>query len=142
MLNPINILQPDANSPPLRLPLYDTKISAGFPSPANEYVGDTLDLNEYLVNNKTATFFVQVEGDSMIQAGINEGDILVVDRSITPSHGRIVIARVDNEFTVKRLYMNNGIRLVAENKNYAPIVPNDLDELEIWGVVTAVVRKT
>ncbi|MEM1082082.1 MAG: S24 family peptidase, partial [Pseudomonadota bacterium] len=81
-----SIARPGSNSPPLSLPLYGSKISAGFPSPADEYVGDTLDLNEYLIQNKTATFFVQVEGDSMIMAGINAGDILIVDRSLPPKH--------------------------------------------------------
>ena len=131
-----------ANQPSLvSLPLYGSKISAGFPSPADEYVGDTLDLNEYLVQNKTATFFVQVEGHSMIEAGINEGDILVVDRSLPPKHEDIVIALVDDEFTVKRLDLHDGLKLRAENANYPAIVPTGADQVQIWGVVTAVVRK-
>ncbi|MEM7054337.1 MAG: translesion error-prone DNA polymerase V autoproteolytic subunit [Pseudomonadota bacterium] len=135
----IYALSPDNRLCPL--PLYGSKISAGFPSPADEYVGDTLDLNEYLIHNKTATFFVQVEGHSMIMAGINEGDLLIVDRSVPPRHQQIVIALVDDEFTVKRLDLSDGLKLLAENSDYPPIVPTGDDQVAIWGVVTAVVRK-
>ena len=135
------IFIPSADTTPQTLPLYGSKISAGFPSPADEYVGDTLDLNEYLIHNKTATFFVQVEGNSMIMAGINEGDLLIVDRSLPPKHDQIVIALVDDEFTVKRLDLSDGLKLLAENADYPAIVPTGADQVQIWGVVTAVVRK-
>jgi DNA polymerase V len=125
----------------LELPLYESRVPAGFPSPANEYLGDTLDLNQYLIANPTATFFARVEGDSMIGAGIYEGDLLVVDRSRTAGHNDIVIAAVDNEFTVKRLDTRDGIRLVAENPDYAPICLSGEREMLIWGVVTGLVRK-
>jgi len=125
----------------LELPLYESRIPAGFPSPAGEYLGDTLDLNDYLISNRTATFFARVEGDSMIGAGIFEGDLLVVDRSRSARHNDIVIAAVDNEFTVKRLDTSDGIRLVAENPEYAPICLSGEREMLIWGVVTGLVRK-
>ncbi|MEZ5470666.1 MAG: translesion error-prone DNA polymerase V autoproteolytic subunit [Marinicella sp.] len=122
-------------------PFYESKVPAGFPSPATEYLGDTLDLNDYLIKNKTATFFATVEGDSMIGAGIYEGDLLVIDRSKTPLQNSIVIAVVDNEFTVKRLCLKQGIRLLPANDNYQPIILTGTLELQIWGVVTSIVRK-
>lgn len=123
------------------LPLYETSVPAGFPSPAQEYLGDTMDLNEYLIKNPTASFFARVEGDSMIDAGIFELDLVVVDRSITACDGHIVIAAVNNEFTIKRLSTKQGIRLLPENKNYQPIVMSGENELIIWGVVTSLIRK-
>ena len=123
------------------IPFYEPKVPAGFPSPANEYLGDTLDINEYLISNKTATFFARVEGDSMTGAGIFENDILVVDRSITAKHNDIVIAAVDNEFTVKRLDTSDGVQLVPDNPIYEPIKLTGQSELMIWGVVTGIVRK-
>jgi DNA polymerase V len=125
----------------LELPLYETSVPAGFPSPAQEYLGDTMDLNAYLIKNPTASFFARVEGDSMIDAGIFESDLVVVDRSITACHGHIVIAAVNNEFTIKRLSTKNGIKLMPENKDYQPIVMSGENELVIWGVVTSLIRK-
>ncbi len=125
----------------LELPLYETSVPAGFPSPAQEYLGDTMDLNAYLIKNPTACFFARVEGDSMIDAGIFESDLVVVDRSITACDGCIVIAAVNNEFTIKRLSTKNGIKLLPENKNYQPIVMSGENELIIWGVVTSLIRK-
>lgn len=135
------ILKPNIMENKVEIPLYSGKIPAGFPSPADEYMEDTLDLNDYLISNKTATFFARVEGDSMINAGIFAGDILVVDRSIEPKQNDIVVAAVDNEFTVKRLCLRKGIRLIPENHNYAPIQLRGNIELLIWGVVTSIVRK-
>lgn len=125
----------------LELPLYETNIPAGFPSPAEEYLGDTMDLNQYLIKNPTASFFARVEGESMIDAGIYAGDLVVVDRSITASDGNIVIAAVNNEFTIKRLSTKNGIKLMPANKDYQPIVMSGENELVIWGVVTSLIRK-
>ncbi|MGJ8662075.1 MAG: LexA family protein [Marinicella sp.] len=123
------------------MPFYESKVPAGFPSPATEYLGDTLDLNDYLIHNKTATFFAKVEGDSMIGAGIFEGDLLVIDRSKNPKHNCIVVAVIDNEFTVKRLCTHDGIELRPENPAYEPIKINGEIEMQIWGVVTSIVRK-
>ena len=101
-----------------------------------------LDLNTYLIRNKTATFFFRVIGDSMTGANIHDGDLLVVDRSIEPKHGHIVLAVINNEYTVKRLYSLNGvIELHAENPAYAPIRFQEHDELQVWGVVTGAVSR-
>lgn len=135
----VTLLKPEISK--LDLTLYQSKVPAGFPSPATEYLGDTLDLNEYLIQNPTASFFAKVEGDSMIGAGIFEGDLLVIDKSINAKHKDIVIASVNDEFTVKRLDTRNGIQLIAENKDYAPIKLTGEMEFAIWGVVTGVVRK-
>ena len=99
--------------------LFMAPVSAGFPSPADDYIEDKLDLNEYLVKHPAATFFVKVTGDSMIGAGIHPGDILIVDRSLTPVDKSVVIAVVDGELTVKRIRLGNGrVALVPENKAY------------------------
>ncbi len=135
----ITLIKPEITK--LDLNLYQNKVPAGFPSPATEYLGDTLDLNEYLINNPTASFFAKVEGDSMIGAGIFEGDLLVIDKSVNAKHKDIVIASVNDEFTVKRLDTKDGIQLIAENKDYAPIKLTGEMEFAIWGVVTGVVRK-
>jgi DNA polymerase V len=104
------------------LPLLQHLISAPFPSPADKYIENSLDVNTYLVRNKAATFFFRVIGDSMIGANIHDGDILVVDRSIEPKHRHIVLVVINNEYTVKRLYHHNGvIELHAENPAYPPI---------------------
>lgn len=123
-------------------PLYLERISAGFPSPADDYIETALDLNTYLVRNPAATFMVKVSGDSMTGAGINDGDILVVDRSAEPAHGRIVVAVLDGELTVKRLVRKDGlIRLAPENPRYKPITVAAEQDLHIWGVVSGVVRR-
>lgn len=120
----------------------DSGASCGFPSPAEQYVQCTLDLNTYLVRNPEATFFVRAEGNSMINAGIRPGDILVVDRSVTPVNGSIVIACIDNEFTVK--YLRQDARetiLEAANPEYPPITLSEGMELRIFGVVTSCIHK-
>ncbi len=119
------------------LPLYQSKVQAGFPSPADDYIERSLDLNEYLIKHPAATFMVRATGDSMTGAGIHSGNILVVDRSIEARHGKIVIAAVDGELTVKRLYKKEGvIKLQAENPSYADIPISDDNDTLIWGVVT------
>jgi DNA polymerase V len=125
---------PDA--PRQYLLLDTTKVSAGFPSPAADYLDSRLDINEYLVRNPVSTFFFPVEGDSMEGAEIFDGDILVVDRSIKARHGHIVIAFIDGERLVKRLYDRAGkMALVAENPKYPPLVVREGNELTVWGVV-------
>lgn len=117
-------------------------VVAGFPSPAEQYIESPLDLNELLVRKPAATFFVRAAGDSMLGAGIRPGDILVVDRSLEPEDGSIVIACVDNEFTVKYLRKDAaGVRLEAGNRRYQPIVLQEGMELRIFGVVTAVIHR-
>lgn len=122
-------------------PLYLSKVAAGFPSPADNYIERRLDLNEHLIKHKEATFFVRVNGDSMTGAGIFDNDLLVVDRAINPDAGRIVVASVNGELTVKRLMRNDGkLWLVAENSAYAPIEMKDGVDCVIWGVVTNAVH--
>ena len=122
-------------------PLYLSKVAAGFPSPADNYVERRLDLNEHLIKHKEATFFVRVNGDSMTGAGIFDNDLLVVDRAINPEVGRIVVASINGELTVKRLMRNEGkMWLVAENSAYAPIEMKEGMEFVIWGVVTSAVH--
>ncbi|MDD3702668.1 MAG: translesion error-prone DNA polymerase V autoproteolytic subunit [Victivallaceae bacterium] len=117
-------------------------VVAGFPSPAEQYVESPLDLNELLVKKPAATFFVRAAGDSMNGAGINSGDILVVDRSLEAVDGSIVIVAIDNEFTVKYLRKDkSGIRLEAANSKFKSIVFTDDMELRLFGVVTAVIHQ-
>jgi DNA polymerase V len=124
-----------------RLPFYTHAISAGFPSPADDDMEDRLDLNELLIKHPTATFFLKVSGSSMIKAGIHNNDILIVDRSISPADGKIVIASVNGELTVKRLLKTGKkVMLVAENDDYPPIDITEDMELRFWGVVTNVIH--
>ncbi|WP_419902170.1 LexA family protein [Kiloniella sp.] len=123
------------------LPLYASKIPAGFPSPAEDYMECQLDLNDRLIQNSHATFLLKVSGDSMIGAGIMSGGTLVVDRSIEPAHGKVVIAVIDGQLTVKRLFKKRGvIKLMPENPKYAPLLISDEQDLQIWGVVTNVIN--
>jgi DNA polymerase V len=123
------------------LPLYSSKIQAGFPSPADDYIEKELDLNAYLVKHPSATFLVKATGESMIGAGIHQDDILVVDRSLTPVSGKIVIAAVDGQLTVKRLEKSdNKFFLMPENEKFAPIEVKEGSEVYIWGVVTTVIH--
>lgn len=124
------------------LPLVLSPVRAGFPSPASDYLDDSIDLHDYLVADPPATFMVRVRGDSMEGAGIEEGDLLVVDKGLTAHHGDIVVAVVDGEFTVKRLHYRHGYcELMPENPAYLPIVMAEGQELQIWGVVTGCVKK-
>ena len=127
---------------PCPLPLYLSKVSAGFPSPAEEDLADKLDLNDHLIKHPAATFLVRANGDSMLQAGIHDNDILVVDRSLPALDGKIVIVAIDGQLTVKRLQKKKGggVTLLAENPQYKPIEIRDGNELQIWGVVTNVIH--
>lgn len=124
-----------------RIPFYQSLISAGFPSPAEDHVEDQLDLNELLIKHPAATFFLKVSGNSMIKAGIHHGDILIVDRTLEPKNGKVVIASVSGELTVKRLKIDGKkVQLVPENDAYRPIDITGEEELRIWGVVTNVIH--
>lgn len=127
----------------MSLPHFQSRISAGFPSPADDYEEGKLDLNTYVITNPPATFFVRVSGDSMINAGIFPDDVLVVDRSIEPTNGNIVIAVLNGELTVKRLHrsLDESVSLLPENPKYPPILLQDGMDFSIWGVVTTVVHK-
>jgi DNA polymerase V len=122
-------------------PLYASQPAAGFPAPSDDLVEKALDLNDLLIDNPTATFFVRVAGDSMEGARIFDGDVLVVDRSIIPTDGSIVIAAVFGEMVVKRLQKyHDRAELVSENDAYQPIVISDIDDIFIWGVVVGSAR--
>ncbi|MFI4956625.1 MAG: LexA family protein [Gammaproteobacteria bacterium] len=123
------------------LPLYSSKVPAGFPSPGEDHVERYLDLNDQLIKHPSATFFVTASGDSMTDAGIHSGDMLIVDRSIEATHGKIVIAAINGELTVKRLSKLEGkLQLLPANPKYKPIDITDNHDLVIWGVVTHVVH--
>ncbi|MDR0620480.1 MAG: translesion error-prone DNA polymerase V autoproteolytic subunit [Deltaproteobacteria bacterium] len=127
---------------PTGSPLYLESISAGFPSPADDYVTDFLDLQRLVVKNPAATFFLRVSGDSMSGAGINDGDLLVVDRSKPAGQGSVVIASLDGELTVKRLRKRGAnLYLAPENPDYAEIDITEREDTMVWGVVTYVVHK-
>ena len=122
---------------PLLLSSFVASVHAGFPSPATDHSQKRVDLNEHLIRNKEATFLFRVRGDSMTGIGIYEGDTLLVDRSIDPRHNAIVLAVLNNEFAIKRLYRRGGVvKLIAENPIYPPIQIKQGEELSIWGVVT------
>ena len=130
-----------SKSPAQKLPFFVTAVQAGFPSPADDYLESALDLNEHLIRHPAATFFLRVIGDSMVGAGIHSGDLLIVDRSIHPVDGRIVIAIVDGDLTVKRFSQQRGkVCLMSENPSYPPIKIRDGQNLQIWGVVLHVIH--
>ena len=123
-------------------PLFTCGVSAGFPSPADDHIDRKLDLNELLIQNPVATFFVRVAGDSMQDAGINHGDILVVDRSLEATSGKIVIAIVNGELTVKRFVQDHSsCQLVAANPDYPPVAITEDTDFSVWGVVTSVIHQ-
>jgi len=134
----ITLVNPSAA---MHIPLAAEKVAAGFPSPAQDYVDKTLDMNEHLIKNEAATFIVKVASLSMRDAGIDIDDELIVDRSLEAKHEDIVIALIDNEFTVKRLMIESDERwLKAENPDYSDIHLKDGQEMVIWGVVTYVLK--
>ncbi|WP_455813720.1 translesion error-prone DNA polymerase V autoproteolytic subunit [Pseudomonas graminis] len=118
------------------LPLFLERVPCGFPSPAQDYVEDRLDLNKFAIKHPSATYFIKVSGDSMRGAGIGDGDLLIVDRSLTAVHGDIVVAAVAGEFTVKELRTRPTLQLVPHNSEYSAISFLSEEELEIFGVVT------
>jgi DNA polymerase V len=121
--------------------LFLVPVSAGFPSPADDYLEDKLDLNQHLHKHEAATFFVKVRGDSMIGAGIHSGDLLIVDRALEPTDKSVVIAVVNGELTVKRICKRDGkLSLMPENGNYTPIPITTFTDFEVWGVVTHVIH--
>lgn len=137
----LEIFKPDFNNYQA-IPLLEGKVSAGFPSSAENYIDKTLDLNELLIKHPSATFFIRVKGDSMEKAGIKTNDILIVDRAVSVSHNKIVIARIAGELTVKRISMvGDNLFLMPDNDGYKPIrVTGDMD-FEVWGVVTYVIHQ-
>jgi len=125
----------------INLPFFISRIPAGFPSPADDYIENRLDLNELLVKHPASTFFVRVSGESMIKAGINSGDILIVDKAVTARNNSIIIASLNGELTVKRLKTDKGnLRLAAENDNYRDMEIKGEMQFEVWGTVIHVIH--
>ena len=121
----------------LSINLYSSSIEAGFPSPADDHLDISLDLNKYLIKHPASTFYIYVKGDSMVDDGIYSGDIMIVDKSLNPKSNDIIIAVINGDFTVKKLYKNNNkIFLIPANKKYGLIPITDEMDFEIWGVVT------
>ena len=128
--------------PEFALPFLATRVPAGFPSPADDYLEKTLNLQEHLVQHPQATFLMRVEGHSMIRAGIHDGDLLVIDRALEPAHGRIVVAVVDGDFMVKRLIYEDGRCLLrSENARFKDVIVGEDSDNTVWGVVTNVIHK-
>jgi len=141
MLSEVKILEPDLSTHFL-IPLFTSQVSAGFPSPADDYLEGKLDLNEHLIKKPAATIFVKVKGDSMVGAGIHNGDLIIVDRSIKPSHKSIVVATLNGEFTLKRLFLSGTKKILkAENPKYRDQEITNESDFEIWGVVTFVIHQ-
>ena len=125
----------------LELPFVSNGISAGFPSPADDFLDINIDLNKHLIKNPSTTFYGRVSGDSMIEAGIHNGDLLIIDKSLEPLDNKIAVCFIDGEFTVKRIKIEKEcIWLVAENKNYKPIKVTKDNDFIIWGMVTSVIK--
>ena len=126
----------DSATKKFRIPLLNDSVSAGFPSPADDYTEENIDLNEHLISNPFSTFFLRVKGDSMINAGIKDKDLIIVDKSLIAKPGNIIIAMVDGEFTIKRLSIKNDeLYLKAENNNYPDFRFKNHIDVQIWGVV-------
>jgi DNA polymerase V len=144
MLTPktkLAFFKPDFESE-IKVSFIDQGIKAGFPSPAADFEETKVSLDSLLVKNKETTFYAKANGNSMIGAAINDGDILVIDRSLEPNDGKIAVCFIDGEFTVKRIKKEkNSISLVPENESYEPIIVTEENDLIIWGIVTHVIKK-
>jgi DNA polymerase V len=137
----LTFFHPDFESE-IRIPYINEGVSAGFPSPAADFMETNIDLNAALSENPLATFYIKVKGNSMIDAGINDKDVLVVDRSLEPQNNKIAICCIDGEFTVKRIQVEKDcLYLMPENPNYDPIRVTEENQLIIWGMVTYVIKK-
>ncbi|WP_235855692.1 LexA family protein [Flagellimonas aequoris] len=136
----LNFFSPDEKGE-MDVPLSNNAVSAGFPSPADDFKEKRISLDQTLIKNKEATFYARVSGKSMIGAGLDDGDLLVIDRSLEAEHGKIAVCFLDGEFTVKRLHIEkNAMTLMPENENYKPIKVSKDSDLLIWGVVTYVIK--
>lgn len=136
----LDIFLPDLSSR-LPLPYADMGIQAGFPSPAQDYINDSIDLNRELIRHPAATFYARVDGESMIDDGIEPGDILVIDRSIEPADGDLAVCAVDGDFTLKRISLRpEGVWLIPSNEQFDPILVTPENRFEVWGVVTYTIK--
>lgn len=141
MSDNLDIYSPDADSG-IEIPLSDERVAAGFPSPADDYASLKLDLNRELIKNPASTFYARVSGLSMVDEGINEGDLLVIDKSLEPHDGSLAVCYVDGEFTLKRFERHNGYGLlIPANKNFHPIRVTAENDFIIWGIVTYIIKK-
>lgn len=139
-MNRVDIFLPDYRTS-CPLPYADGGIQAGFPSPAQDYISEYIDLNRELVRHPSATFYGRVVGDSMKDEGIEPGDLLVVDRSLEPSDGDLAVCCVDGEFTLKRIHLEPGaVWLIPSNEAYDPILVTPDQKFEVWGVVTHTIK--
>ncbi|WP_433815691.1 LexA family protein [Flavobacterium johnsoniae] len=121
----------------VKVPFFDVGISAGFPSPADDFIELSIDLNKELIKHKYTTYFARVKGYSMKNAGIHDGDLLIIDKSLEPQNNKIAVCQIDGEFTVKRIKIEkNIIWLIAENEDYKPIKVTPENNFVIWGIVT------
>ncbi|MBC8214554.1 MAG: translesion error-prone DNA polymerase V autoproteolytic subunit [Candidatus Marinimicrobia bacterium] len=141
-----NTTQLDFYSPSIEtateMPLYSSMISAGFPSPADDYLELSLDLNQYLIKHPSATFYVRVKGDSMVNAGIYDGDLLIVDKSLEPKNDSIVVCVINGEFTVKKLKRSGEkLYLIPRNPRYNPTQISEEMDFQVWGVVTYTIHE-
>ncbi len=137
----LEIYNPDLSSH-LALPYADEGIQAGFPSPAQDYISESIDLNRELIRHPASTFYGRVSGDSMIGDGIEPGDILVIDRSIEPSDGDLAVCSLDGDFTLKRIALSDGnVRLIPSNEAFDPILVTQDSQFEVWGVVTYTIKQ-
>ena len=146
MVNPpapvVLTIVPYQASAPSPIPLFETRISAGFPSPAEDYLDRSLDLNDLVVKHPAATFFVRVDGDSMVGAGIHSGDVLVVDRALDPTDNRVVVAVINGNFTVKRVQkLEDRLFLVPESPHLDPFEITPEMDFSVWGIVTYVIHR-
>lgn len=140
MENKIEIIELNCNEN-LNISLLENNIPAGFPSPAQDANSDTLDLNRELIHSPSSTFCARVSGDSMIDCGISDGDLLIIDKALTPHDGSIAVCYIDGDFTVKRISIHNdGIYLMPANPNYRPIPVSEDSNFQVWGIVTYIVK--
>lgn len=141
MSDNLNIYSPDADSS-IEIPLSDERVAAGFPSPADDYASLKLDLNRELIKNPASTFYARVSGLSMVDEGINEGDLLVIDKSLEPRDGSLAVCYIDGEFTLKRFerHCEYGL-LIPANKEFRPIKVTAENDFIIWGIVTYIIKK-
>lgn len=126
----------------LRLHFAEQGVSAGFPSPAFDFEDTSIDLNEHLISNPAATFYGRVKGDSLKNAGISDGDLLIIDRSSEPANGKIAVCYIDGEFTAKRIQISESeVLLIPENENYETIRVTEENDFLIWGIVSYAIKK-
>ena len=142
MMDKIKISQVNPDEQTAGLQFFEGRLQAGFPSPAQGEYADTIDLNRVLVTNPAATFCARVIGNSMVDAGINEGDLLIIDRSLTPHDGDIAVCFIDGDFTVKRLAVrDDGVFLTPANAAYPELPVNEGSNFQVWGVVSHIIKK-